>query len=154
MQSFPANKIPVHSLKEIYDSGKYHPVDKGNMEDALKLSTHSAHYNEKLLRQQTVKNKIMKLIADNKLDCIVYPHQQQLVCKIGDSQKQRNGVLCSVTGFPSVVVPAGFAPAGDTAPIGVPVGMEFIGEPWSEKRLLLLARAYEKVANMRKPPVL
>ena len=154
LQSFPANKIPVHSLKEIYDSGKYHPVDKGNMEDALKLSTHSAHYNEKLLRQQTVKNKIMKLIADNKLDCIVYPHQQQLVCKIGDSQKQRNGVLCSVTGFPSVVVPAGFAPAGDTAPIGVPVGMEFIGEPWSEKRLLLLARAYEKVANMRKPPVL
>lgn len=58
LQSFPANKIPVHSLKEIYDSGKYHPVDKGNMEDALKLSTHSAHYNEKLLRQQTVKIKL------------------------------------------------------------------------------------------------
>ena len=124
------------------------------MEDALKLSTHSAHYNEKLLRQQTVKNKIVKLIADNQLDCIAYPHQQQLVCKIGDSQKQRNGVLCSVTGFPSVVVPAGFTAASDTAPIGVPVGMEFIGEPWSEKRLLLLAHAYEKAANMRKPPVL
>ena len=154
LQNFPADKIPVHSLKEIYDSGKYHPVDKGNMEDALKLSTHSAHYNEKLLRQQAVKNKIVKLIADNKLDCIAYPHQQQLVCKIGDSQKQRNGVLCSVTGFPSVVVQAGFAPAGDTAPIGVPVGMEFIGEPWSEKRLLLLARAYEKAADMRKAPVL
>lgn len=154
LQSFPANKIPVHSLKEIYDSGKYHPVDKGNMEDALKLSTHSAHYNEKLLRQQTVKNKIMKLIADNKLDCIVYPHQQQLVCKIGDSQKQRNGVLCSVTGFPSVVVPAGFtAPDGD-APLGVPAGMEIIGEPWSEKRLLMIARAYEKAANMRKTPEL
>lgn len=154
LQSFPPDKIPVHSLKEIYDSGKYHPVDKGNMEDALKLSTYSAHYNEKLLRQQDVKNKIMNLIAANKLDCIIYPHQQQLVCKIGDSQKQRNGVLCSVTGFPSVVVPAGFAPAGESAPIGVPVGMEIIGEPWSEKRLLLLARAYEKAADMRKKPVL
>ena len=154
LQSFPPDKIPVHSLKEIYDSGKYHPVDKGNMEDALKLSTHSAHYNEKLLRQQKVKNKIMKLIADNRLDCIVYPHQQQLVCKIGDSQKQRNGVLCSVTGFPSVVVPAGFtAPDGD-APLGVPAGMEIIGEPWSEKRLLMIARAYEKAANMRKTPEL
>lgn len=154
LQSFPPDKIPVHSLKEIYDSGKYHPVDKGNMEDALKLSTHSAHYNEKLLRQQDVKNKIMNLIAANKLDWIIYPHQQLLVCKIGDSQKQRNGVLCSVTGFPSVVVPAGFAPAGESAPIGVPVGMEIIGEPWSEKRLLLLARAYEKAADMRKKPVL
>lgn len=154
LQSFPADKIPVHSLKEIYDSGKYHPVDKGNMEDALKLSTHSAHYNEKLLRQQTVKNKIMQLIASKCLDCIVYPHQQQLVCKIGDSQKQRNGVLCSVTGFPSVVVPAGFAPAGETTPLGVPVGMEIIGEPWSEKRLLMIAAAYEKAAQMRKAPVL
>lgn len=154
LQSFPADKIPVHSLKEIYDSGKYHPVDKGNMEDALKLSTHSAHYNEKLLRQQTVKNKIMQLIASKCLDCIVYPHQQQLVCKIGDSQKQRNGVLCSVTGFPSVVVAAGFAPAGETAPLGVPVGMEIIGEPWSEKRLLMIAAAYEKAAQMRKAPVL
>ncbi|PWM79717.1 MAG: amidase [Phascolarctobacterium sp.] len=154
LQSFPADKIPVHSLKEIYDSGKYHPVDKGNMEDALKLSTYSAHYNEKLLRQQTVKNKIMQLIASKCLDCIVYPHQQQLVCKIGDSQKQRNGVLCSVTGFPSVVVPAGFAPAGETAPLGVPVGMEIIGEPWSEKRLLMIAAAYEKDAQMRKAPVL
>ena len=154
LQSFPADKIPVHSLREIYESGKYHPVDKGNMEDALKLSTHSAHYNEKLLRQQKVKNKIMKLIVDNRLDCIVYPHQQQLVCKIGDSQKQRNGVLCSVTGFPSVVVPAGFtAPDGD-APLGVPAGMEIIGEPWSEKRLLMIARAYEKAANMRKTPEL
>lgn len=154
LQSFPANKIPVHSLKEIYDSGKYHPVDKGNMEDALKLSTHSAHYNEKLLRQQKVKNKIMKLIADNRLDCIVYPHQQQLVCKIGDSQKQRNGVLCSVTGFPSVVVPAGFTSPESDAPLGVPVGMEIIGEPWSEKRLLMIARAYEKAVKMRKTPEL
>lgn len=154
LQSFPEDKIPVHSLKEIYESGKYHPVDKGNMEDALKLSTHSAHYNEKLLRQQTVKNKIMKLIAENRLDCIVYPHQQQLVCKIGDSQKQRNGVLCSVTGFPSVVVPAGFSAPSSEAPLGVPAGMEIIGEPWSEKRLLMIARAYEKAAKMRKAPEL
>lgn len=154
LQSFPKEKIAVHSLMEIYESGKYHPVDKGNMEDALKLSTYSAHYNEKLLRQQTVKNKIMKLIANNGLDCIIYPHQQQLVCKIGDSQKQRNGVLCSVTGFPSVVVPAGFSKPCDTASIGIPVGMEIIGEPWSEKRLLKIAWAYEKIANMRKPPIL
>lgn len=154
LQSFPEDKIPVHSLREIYESGKYHPVDKGNMEDALKLSTHSAHYNEKLLRQQTVKNKIMKLIAENRLDCIVYPHQQQLVCKIGDSQKQRNGVLCSVTGFPSVVVPAGFSAPSNEAPLGVPAGMEIIGEPWSEKRLLMIARAYEKAAKMRKAPEL
>lgn len=153
LQSFPADEIPSHSLKEIYDSGKYHPVDKGNIEDALRLTTHSAAYNEKLLRQQAVRNTMVKLMADLELDAVLYPHQQ-LVCKIGDSQKQRNGVLCSVTGFPSVVVPAGFTEPEETAPLGVPVGMEFIGEPWSEKRLLALAAAYERAACPRKSPVL
>lgn len=154
LQSFDADKIPAHSLKEIYESGKYAPIDKGNMEDALRLSTKTAHYKEKLLRQQQVRNTMMKLIADYNLDGIVYPHQQQLVCKIGDSQKQRNGVLCSVTGFPSVVVPAGFTTPDENAPLGVPVGMEIIGEPWSEERLIKLAAAFEKAVPNRKTPKL
>lgn len=154
LQSFPADKIPAHSLKEIYESGQYAPIDKGNMEDALSLSTKTPHYREKLLRQYQVRNTMMKLIADYNLDGIVYPHQQQLVCKIGDSQKQRNGVLCSVTGFPSVVVPAGFSQPDENAPMGVPVGMEIIGEPWSEERLIKLAAAFEKAVPMRKTPKL
>ena len=95
----------------------------------------------------------MKIIADYELDAIVYPHQQQLVCKVGSSQKQRNGVLCSVTGFPSVVVPAGFSKPDADSVIGVPIGMEIIGEPWSEKRLIMIAHAFEQATHYRKSPV-
>lgn len=128
--------------RELHGSSRY-------IEDTIKFLKTSIC--GKCYMKEQLKNH---LAAGYKEVRVSYPHQQQLVCKIGDSQKQRNGVLCSVTGFPSVVVPAGFTAASDTAPIGVPVGMEFIGEPWSEKRLLLLAHAYEKAANMRKPPVL
>ena len=108
-------------------------------------------YNQKRLLQSEVRNQVMRLMAELRLDAIVYPHQQQLVCKIGESQQQRNGVLCSVTGFPSVVVPAGFAPSQD-APIGVPVGMEIIGRPFSEPVLISIAYAFEQASRLRRPP--
>lgn len=95
----------------------------------------------------------MKIFADHDLDAIVYPHQQQLVCEVGGSQKERNGVLCSVTGFPSIVVPAGYSQSTRTAPVGIPIGMEIIGRPWSEKTLLSIAGIYEKkAAVMELPP--
>ena len=146
-------EVAVHSLKEIYEKGLYHPVDKENIETAIKLTTQSPEYDKKILRQAQVRNTIMKIIADYELDAIVYPHQQQLVCKVGSSQKQRNGVLCSVTGFPSVVVPAGFSRPDTDSATGVPIGMEIIGEPWSEKRLIRIAYAFEQATHYRKPPV-
>ena len=152
LQALPADKVGVHSLKEIYEKGLYHPVDKENIETAIKLTTHSPEYDKKILRQAQVRNSIMKIIADYELDAIVYPHQQQLVCKVGSSQKQRNGVLCSVTGFPSVVVPAGFSKPDADSVTGVPIGMEIIGEPWSEKRLIRIAYAFEQATHYRKSP--
>lgn len=143
---------PVHSLEEVLASGKYHPGVEENMLTAIKLDVGTPEYNEKIIRQAEVRTQIMKIMADLELDAIIYPHQQQLVCKIGDGQKQRNGVLCSVTGFPSIVVPAGFAPSPE-APIGVPVGMEIIGRPFSEPTLIEIAYSFEQLSQLRKPPV-
>jgi Asp-tRNA(Asn)/Glu-tRNA(Gln) amidotransferase A subunit family amidase len=95
----------------------------------------------------------MKMMADLKLDAIIYPHQQQLVCKTGESQQQRNGVLCSVTGFPSIAVPAGFSAPTPDAPLGVPVGMEIIGRPWSEPLLIEIAYSFEQASRFRRAPL-
>ena len=143
---------PVHSMEEVLASGKYHPGIEENMRTALKLDVGTPEYNKKIIRQAQVRTRIMKIMADLELDAIIYPHQQQLVCKIGDGQKQRNGVLCSTTGFPSIAVPAGFAPSPD-APIGVPVGMEIIGRPFSEPTLIEIAYGFEQLSHLRKPPV-
>lgn len=143
---------PVHSVEEVMASGKYHPGIKENMEKAMALSVGTPEYNQKLVLRAQTQTKVMKLMADYELDAIVYPHQQQLVCKTGGSQQQRNGVLCSVTGFPSIAVPAGFSTPSADAPIGVPVGMEIIGRPWSEPVLIEIAYAFEQASQLRRIP--
>lgn len=143
---------PVHSLEEVLESGRYHPGIEENMRTAMGLSVGTAHYNEKRLLQRKIGTRVMKIMADYELDAIVYPHQQQLVCKTGAAQQQRNGVLCSVTGFPSIAVPAGFAP-DENAPVGVPVGMEIMGRPYSESLLIGIAYGFEQASHYRRPPV-
>ena len=143
---------PVHSVEEVMASGKYSPSIKANMDTAMALSTGTPEYNQKLVLRAEMRTKIMKLMADNKLDAIVYPHQQQLVCKVGESQQQRNGVLCSVTGFPSIAVPAGFSSPTPDAPLGIPIGMEIIGRPWSEPLLIEIAYSFEQASRFRKAP--
>ena len=142
---------PVHSMKEILDKGLFHPFSESNMRDAMQLGVGTPRYLQKMYNKIGVRTHILKIMADLKLDAMIYPHQQQLVCKIGGNQQQRNGVLCSSCGFPSIAVPAGFAPSED-APIGVPVGMEIIGRPWSEPLLIEIAYSFEQHSHFRRPP--
>ena len=151
LRELPPN-VPVHSLEEIIASGKYTPSIKANIEKAMTLSIGSPNYNKKLILRAEMQTKITKLMADYKLDAIVYPHQQQLVCKVGGSQQERNGVLCSVIDFPSIAVPAGFSPPTADAPLGVPVGLEIIGRPWSEPVLIGIAYGFEQITRFRKAP--
>jgi Asp-tRNA(Asn)/Glu-tRNA(Gln) amidotransferase A subunit family amidase len=144
--------VPVHSMEEILNSGKYHESIKENLERANQLSTTTADYKERLIKKMTIQNKLMQLMAIHELDAIVYPHQKQLVCKVGGSQNERNGVLASVTGFPSICVPAGFSDPSDDAKVGVPIGMEILGRPFSENVLIEIAYAFEKCSNVRKVP--
>jgi amidase len=51
----------------------------------------------------------------------------------------------AVAGYPHVTVPAGFAR-------GLPVGVSFVGPAYSEVKLLLMASAYERAHQVRKPP--
>lgn len=151
LQKLPA-RAPVHSLEEIIKSGKFHAGIKENLEQAMLHSVGTPDYNERLVLRSQVQTKLMKVFADHDVEAIVYPHQQQLVCEVGGAQKERNGVLCSVTGFPSVVVPAGYSQPSQTAPAGIPIGMEIIGRPWSEKLLLAIAETYEEKAAVKELP--
>jgi Asp-tRNA(Asn)/Glu-tRNA(Gln) amidotransferase A subunit family amidase len=90
----------------------------------------------------------------NRLDVLVYPHQKILPVPIGETnQAQRNGILASLTGRPAITVPAGFSSPTASAPLGVPVGIEFFGLPWSEPQLIKVAYGFEKATEARKRPV-
>ena len=57
-----------------------------------------------------------------------------------------NTLIASQSSCPAVSMPAGFTE------MGLPVGIELVGTPYSEQRLLSLAADYESHADTRKPP--
>lgn len=146
-------RASVHSLEDVLASGKYHAGIEENLKKAMVLSTGTPAYHKRLVERNKLQTQVMKLIADFQLEALVYPHQKQLVCKVGGSQNERNGVLGSVTGFPSICVPAGFSAPSETAPIGVPIGMEILGRPFSEATLIEIAYGFEQATRHRRPPL-
>ncbi|HEV8337956.1 MAG TPA: amidase [Candidatus Polarisedimenticolia bacterium] len=51
----------------------------------------------------------------------------------------------AVAGYPHVTVPMGYV-------AGLPVGLSFVGRPWSEETLIRFAYAYEQATKARRPP--
>lgn len=148
------DKIPVNSIEEILESGKYVKNIEENFKEALGYELFTKDYTTRLLKRDALQENVVDILATNRLDALVYPHQQQLVCKAGASQDGRNGVLGSVTGFPAITVPAGFSQPDENAPIGVPIGIEFLGEPFCEGKLIEIAYGYEQNYPKRKKPIL
>ncbi len=64
---------------------------------------------------------------------------------VGDHFTVGSSSFAAISGYPSVSVPAGFVS-------GLPIGLSFIGRPWSEQSLIGIAYAYEQVRNARQPP--
>jgi Asp-tRNA(Asn)/Glu-tRNA(Gln) amidotransferase A subunit family amidase len=145
--------VPVKSLEDILAWGKHYPGFEAIIREAMSLSVTDKAYYERIIRRIHLQEAYLKIMADNRLDAIIYPHQKRLVVPTGQMQVDRNGVLTAATGFPSIVVPAGFSLPTETAPLGVPVGIEFAGRPWSEPLLIGLAYSFEQATMFRRPPI-
>jgi amidase len=150
------SRVPVHSLAEIIASGNYH---KPTLEKFFAVAQsyedgpNSPDYKDRRMKMDEIKIEVANLMAKNHLDALIYPHQKCLVLPIGATfQKDRNGVIAALSGFPAIEVPAGFSTPTADAPIGVPVGLEFLGRAWAEPEILRLAFGFEQATHYRKPP--
>jgi amidase len=63
----------------------------------------------------------------------------------GDRYTGGNSTVAAVAGYPSVTVPMGYAHE-------LPLGLSFIGAPWSEARLVGFAHAFEQATRVRRAP--
>jgi amidase len=63
----------------------------------------------------------------------------------GEGGSGGSSTLAAVAGYPSVTVPAAFF-------YGLPVGLSFVGRPWSDAKLLALAADFEAVTQARREP--
>ncbi|MCJ1469236.1 hypothetical protein MMC07_007869 [Pseudocyphellaria aurata] len=143
------------TLNEVYTSGKFLviPDQYSYVRTALSSSTENATYPAIKLGIQNLTTAVLSTFNAYSLTALIYPEQKNLVVKLGaSSQSGRNGALAAVTGLPVVTVPAGFSPATPEAPIGVPIGMEILGMPWSEEKLLNIAKLLTDRRRVRRPP--
>ena len=147
---------PVHSLAEFIATGDYH---KPTLEkflasaEAQKDGLNEPDYRDRRVKIDDLRVQLANLMAKNNVVALLYPHQKRLPVMIGEmNQAERNGILASITGFPAITVPAGFSTPTASAPIGVPVGIEFLGPPFSEPQLLRIAYGFEQATHARKPP--
>jgi amidase len=150
--SNPAANMPIKSVREWYESGRYIPALKDYLAKISTMSRDDAEYKDRMVKRGLLQDRVIKLFADNNLDAIVFPHQKRLVVPIGQSQADRNGILGALTGFPSIVVPGGFSKPDQNAPLGVPVGIEFLGKPWSEGEIIEIGYGFEQGTRHRIPP--
>ena len=144
------------TLNELYSSGKFLviPSQYTFVNTSLVSSTSNATYPSIKLGIQNLTTALENTFKSDTLDALIYPEQANLVVKIGSpSQSGRNGILAALTGSPVVTVPAGFSPNSTDAPIGVPIGMDILGMPWSEGKLLNIAKMVAEVKRVRKMPV-
>src|SRR5208282_3359872 len=90
-----AGNTPVESLEEIISSGKFHPNIGDNIRKAQGLEMDDS-YRLRLQKRSELQQRVMKIMADDRLDAIMFPHQQRLVVPIGETQVERNGALGAV----------------------------------------------------------
>src|SRR2546425_2980330 len=115
-------------------------------------SDESRHY-QFLRAQDELMTNFMKVLADNKLDAIVYKSVEHQPTLIKDGV---NPPFVNTKGVPHlntflVFVPAIAVPAGFTAD-NLPAGITFMGRPYDEGTILKLAYGYEQATHHRKPP--
>lgn len=99
-----------------------------------------------------IRQKLMALIARERLDALIYPEQKRLVVKIGETdQAGRTRILAAVTGFPTIAVPAGFSNRQLTPNLACP-SHGHSRRALSEALLRSMANAFEQNAKARPLP--
>jgi Asp-tRNA(Asn)/Glu-tRNA(Gln) amidotransferase A subunit family amidase len=114
----------------------------------------SPAYKDRTLNRDKLRLLVANKIAELNLDAILYPLQKILVVPVtAPDQTERNGALSNGTGFPAVTFPGGFSTPTASAPLGVPVGAEFLSLDYTEAKLLAYAYAFEQAFKPRRAPL-
>src|SRR5204862_6828644 len=112
----------------------------------------AAYYESVAAREELLIN-ILKVMADNNLDAIVHKtveHQPTLISE-GLNPPYYNSRGATHWNTYLVYVPSLSAPAGFTTD-NLPVGITFLGRPYSDASMIKLAYAYEQATHHRLAP--
>ena len=139
---------PVSTLQEVLSDGRLLPRTSLilSFSQSVDSSPDNPAYLELLERRELLQAATTDLMAALELDALVYPMKTLPAPPLGQLSPESDNPFSAITGLPAVVVPAGYTADG------LPVSLEFAGQPFSEAQLLGLAYDYEQATQHRMAP--
>ena len=143
---------PVKSLEEIFSSGRFHPTIRPRLESALEVDRPPEEQpgcQERAERDEQLRARVRNMLEADQLDAVVYPtwdNPPRLIGDLNSPHGNNSSQLSPPTGFPAITVPMGFVGGG------LPVGLQILGDAWSEPTLISISYAYEQGTAHRVPP--
>jgi Asp-tRNA(Asn)/Glu-tRNA(Gln) amidotransferase A subunit family amidase len=138
---------PVDSLGDIIALGVLHEALVATMNRRnMPTERDSEAYRTALARQRALRDSVVAALDRAGLDWIAYPTVRRPPTRVGEAQPGSTCSLSATTGLPALSMPAGFAPGG------LPVGVELLGRPLDDARLVAFAYAYEQGVQPRRAP--
>ncbi|QFU01108.1 Glutamyl-tRNA(Gln) amidotransferase subunit A [Halomonas sp. THAF5a] len=150
------DNMPIKSLEEIREKKLYDPC-LDLLEAIFEGPEHpedDPEYFKKLAARDAFQRLVVGLVAQHRLDGLVFPCTQVLPPSkqaIREGQHEvlsfpTNTLIASQTWMPSICLPAGFSEEG------LPVGMELVVLPYHEPELFRLGYAFEQATHYRRVP--
>jgi amidase len=147
----------VKTLREILVTGKVVPSRSSRLMTNVGRTTDEPGYLKVLLLREETRQIVLRVMADNRLDALVYATYDQPPALIPANaltnsnfvelaDPGNNRRFAPILGFPAISVPAGFTTDG------LPVGIEFMAKPFAEPTLFKISYAFEQGTHHRKPP--
>ncbi len=138
---------PVHSLHEMLAQGLYHASleSRWHRVDTVSARESDAHL-AALAKQAMIRSALVHVLDSLRLDALLYPTMQRKPAPIGEPQGGSTCQLSANSGLPALTAPAGFTPDG------LPVGLELLGRPFADWRLVQLAYGFEQTGPRRRAP--
>jgi Asp-tRNA(Asn)/Glu-tRNA(Gln) amidotransferase A subunit family amidase len=138
---------PVKSLSDIIRSGLFHAALEGRHRIGDTVSARDSESRRRVLaKQAVVRARIIALMDSLRLDALVYPTMTRRPTLIGEPQAGTTCALAAQSGLPAISMPAGFTTDE------LPVGIELLGKPFSDARLVSFAYAFEQSGPRRRVP--
>ena len=138
---------PVHSLTEIIEKGLFdRQLEARHRSADTAQARDSEGHRAMLARQAQLRERIIQLMDSLHLDALAYPTIADRPALVGAPQLASSCALAAQAGVPAIAMPAGFTNDG------LPTGLELMGRPFSDARLVGFAYAFEQAGPRRRPP--
>ncbi|HSJ30111.1 MAG TPA: amidase family protein [Longimicrobiales bacterium] len=139
------------TLEAIIESGRFHVTVERRLRSLARdtMGGTTERCREAAAARAAFRERLSAVLREQRLDALVYPtwsNPPRLIGDLTSPHGDNNQVFAPRSGFPAITVPMGYAYGT------LPAGLQFLGDAWSEPRLIELAFSYEQATRHRRPP--